>query len=285
MATDMRGRVVFVTGASSGIGRKTAEQLSSMGATVVIGARDSASGEQTRRDMAGANGSPVALVVGDLSSTEAVRGVAGEVQRRFDRLDVLLNNAGVDVGQRRTTDDGFELTFAVNYLAPFLLTTSLLDLLRASAPSRVLTMVSSGHKGGHLEFDDLQHERKFSGQRAYNDSKLALVLFTYELARRLQGSGVTANCVDPGFVRGTNIGQTLPAVYKAVGTLLMPLMITPTKAAGSVTWAASAPELADVTGAYLKRGKQVSSSKDSRDPELARRLWKATEALTAGHVP
>src|SRR5205807_9928997 len=141
------------------------------------------------------------------------------------------NNAGVDVGKRLTTGDGFELTFAVNYLAPFLLTTALLDLLRSSAPSRVLSMVSSAHKGGQIEFDDLQHEKKFSGQRAYNDSKLALVLFTYELARRLQGSGVTANCVDPGFVRGTNIGQTLPASYKAVGTLLMPFMITPSKAA------------------------------------------------------
>jgi NAD(P)-dependent dehydrogenase (short-subunit alcohol dehydrogenase family) len=232
--------------------------------------------------MATTSGSSVELVVGDLSSIEAVRAVAAEIQRRFDRLDLLINNAGVDVGQRTTTEDGFELTFAVNYLAPFLLTTSLLDLLRASAPSRVLTMVSSGHKGGHIEFDDLQHERKFSGQRAYNDSKLALVLFTYELARRLQGSGVTANCVDPGFVRGTNIGQTLPGGYKAVGTLLMPFMITPSKAAASVAWAASAPELEDVTGAYLKRGKQVSSSKDSRDPALGRRLWETTEALLNG---
>jgi NAD(P)-dependent dehydrogenase (short-subunit alcohol dehydrogenase family) len=275
----MRDRVVFVTGATSGIGRNTAEQLAAMGATVVIGARDSESGEQARRDIAATSGSPVELVVGDLSSTDAVRSVAAEVQRRLDRLDVLINNAGVDVGQRRTTADGFELTFAVNYLAPFLLTTSLLDLLGASAPSRVLTMVSSGHKGGHLEFDDLQHEHKFSGQRAYNDSKLALVLFTYELARRVQGSRVTANCVDPGFVRGTNIGQTLPAGYKAVGTLLMPFMITPSKAAASVAWAASAAELEDVSGAYLKRGKQISSSKDSRDPELGRRLWETTEAL------
>src|SRR5439155_17816148 len=133
----------------------------------------------------------VDVVVGDLSSTEQVRKVAAELQSRYDRLDVLLNNAGVDVGKRLTTEDGLELTFAINYLAPFLLTTSLLDLLRSSGPSRVLNMVSSGHKGGHIELDDLQHEHKFSGQRAYNDSKLALVLFTYELARRLDGSGVT----------------------------------------------------------------------------------------------
>jgi len=280
----MRGRVVFVTGATSGIGQETARQLAAMGATVVLGARDNDSGERARAQVTATGGGSVEVIAGDLSLTEDVRRVATEFQNRFDRLDVLINNAGVDVGRRVTTDDGFELTFAVNYLAPFLLTKALLDVLRGSAPARVLNMVSSGHKGGRLELDDLQHERKFSGQRAYNDSKLALVLFTYELARRLDGSGVTANCVDPGFVRGTSIGQTLPAAYKAVGVLLMPFMTTPTKAAAGVAWAASAPELAGVNGAYLKRGKQASSSKDSRDPNLARRLWDATDALIKPHV-
>jgi len=284
MATDMTGRRVFITGCTSGIGKATALQLAAMGADIVVGARDSVSGEKTRREIDGAGPGAADVVVGDLSSTDQVRKVASEVQDRFDRLDVLVNNAGVDVGKRLTTEDGLELTFAVNYLAPFLLTTSLLDLLRRSAPSRVLNMVSSGHKGGHIEFDDLQHERKFSGQRAYNDSKLALVLFTYELSRRVQGSGVTVNGVDPGFVRGTNIGTTLPAAYKAIGVLLMPFMTTPEKAAGGVAWAASAPELAGVTGAYLKGRKQVSSSKDSQDPDLARRLWEASEALVKPHV-
>jgi NAD(P)-dependent dehydrogenase (short-subunit alcohol dehydrogenase family) len=281
---DMSGRRAFVTGATSGIGKETARQLAAMGADILIGARDSVSGEQTRREIEAAGKGSVDVVVGDLSSTEQVRTVAADVRGRYDRLDVLVNNAGVDVGQRLTTDDGFELTFAVNYLAPFLLTNSLLDLLRASAPSRILNMVSSGHKGGHLEFDDLQHEKKFSGQRAYNDSKLALVLFTYELARRVKSSGVTVNAVDPGFVRGTNIGTTLPAAYKAIGVLLMPFMTTPEKAASAVAWAASAPELADVTGAYIKGGKQVSSSKDSGDADLAGRLWEATEALVKPDV-
>jgi NAD(P)-dependent dehydrogenase (short-subunit alcohol dehydrogenase family) len=280
----MGGRVVFVTGATSGIGQETARQLAAMGATVVVGARDSETGERARAQIASTGNGPGEVIVGDLSVREDVRRVATEFRHRFDRLDVLINNAGVDVGNRVTTDDGFELTFAVNYLAPFLLTTSLLDTLRASAPARVLSMVSSGHRGGHLEFDDLQHERTFSGQRAYNDSKLALVLFTYELARRLDGSGVTANCVDPGFVRGTSIGQTLPLAYKAAGVLLMPFMIAPAKAAAGVAWAASAPDLAGVNGVYLKRGKQATSSKDSRDPDLARRLWVATEALVKPQV-
>jgi NAD(P)-dependent dehydrogenase (short-subunit alcohol dehydrogenase family) len=280
----MGGRVVFVTGATSGIGQETARQLAAMGAAVVVGARDSETGERARAQIASTGNEPVEVIVGDLSVRDDVRRVATEFRHRFDRLDVLINNAGVDVGNRVTTDDGFELTFAVNYLAPFLLTTSLLDTLRASAPARVLSMVSSGHRGGHLEFDDLQHERTFSGQRAYNDSKLALVLFTYELARRLDGSGVTANCVDPGFVRGTSIGQTLPLAYKAAGVLLMPFMIAPAKAAAGVAWAASAPDLAGVNGVYLKRGKQATSSKDSRDPDLARRLWVATEALVKPQV-
>jgi NAD(P)-dependent dehydrogenase (short-subunit alcohol dehydrogenase family) len=279
VARDMRNRVVFVTGATSGIGKETARQLAAMGARVVIGAKDRESGERARVDLTSAGSAPIEVVAGDLSVNAGVRRVAAEFQERVDRLDVLIHNAGVDVGQRATTADGFEVTFAVNYLAPFLLTGSLLALLKASVPARVLTMVSSGHRGGHIDFGDLQHERRFSGQRAYNDSKLALVLFTYELAHRLEGSGVTANCVDPGFVRGTNIGRTLPFAYRAIGAILLPFMTTPTKAAAGVSWAATAPELADVTGAYLKRGERASSSKDSRDRDLARRLWDVTEQL------
>ncbi len=275
----MRNRVILVTGATSGIGKETALQLAQMGATMVIGARSQESGEGVRKEITAASNAAVELVIGDLASLEQVRRLAAELQARFDRLDVLINNAGVDVGKRITTKDGFELTFAVNYLAPFLLTTTLLGLLRESAPARVLNMVSSGHHGGRLDFDDLQHERSFSGQRAYNDSKLALVLFTYELARRLKGSGVTANCVDPGFVRSTNIGQTLPFVYKAIGAILLPFMTTPPKAAAGVTWAATAPELAAVSGAYLKRGKRASSTTESRDPDLAQRLWEVSEAF------
>jgi NAD(P)-dependent dehydrogenase (short-subunit alcohol dehydrogenase family) len=189
---ETRERIVFVTGATSGIGKEAARQLAAGGSTVIIGARDRESGERAREGIAAATGSELELVVGDLAAMDGVHRVADELQRRFGRLNVLINNAGVDVGRRHTTEDGFELTFAVNYLAPFVLTTSLLDLLRASAPARVLNMASSGHRGGRLDFDDLQRERGFSGQGAYNDSKLALVLFTYELAR---GSGVAGGLI------------------------------------------------------------------------------------------
>lgn len=221
------------------------------------------------------------LITADLSIPDQVRGLASEVERRFDRLDVLINNAGVDVGRRVATDGGLELTFAVNFVAPLVLTTSLLELLRASAPTRVVNVASGGHRGGRIDFDDLQHERRFTGQRAYNDSKLALVAFTYELARRLPANQVTANCFDPGFVRGTNIRKTLPRGYQVMGLMFTPFMSTVAKAGRGLVQAATDPALASVTGTYLKGGKQVASSQESQDPELARRLWESAEGLMA----
>jgi NAD(P)-dependent dehydrogenase (short-subunit alcohol dehydrogenase family) len=256
-----------------------------MGATVAIAGRDADRGEAALREVRDASGSrDVHLLLADLSVQQGVRQLADEVGRRFDRLDVLVNDAGVDVGRRQTTADGLELTFAVNYLAPFLLTSLLLGQLTRSAPSRVLNVVSSAHHGGEIDFDDLQSERHFS-QKTYNSSKLALVVHTYELARRLQGTGVTANCVDPGFVKGTGIGRTLPALYQVMGVLMTPFMASPTKGAETLVWAATAPELQQVSGAYLKKRKQASSSKRSRDPELATRLWDVTERLVGAAPP
>ena len=205
--------------------------------------------------------------------------VADEVRARFDRLDVLVNNAGIDVGRRQVTADGLELTFAVNYMAPFMLTTALAELLKESAPARILNVVSSGHKAGRLDFDDLQSERRFSGQRAYNSSKLALVLFTYELARRLRGSRVTVNAVDPGFVRGTGIGHTLPLGYQVLGMLLWPVMASVQRGAETAVWAATAPSLTDTTGKYFKRHKEMGTESSTRDADLAKRLWEETERI------
>jgi NAD(P)-dependent dehydrogenase (short-subunit alcohol dehydrogenase family) len=221
----------------------------------------------------------VEILTADLSVPDQVRVLAREFEQHFDRLDVLINNAGVDVGRRVTTEEGLELTFAVNYLVPFVLMTSLLDLLQASAPARVVNVASGGHRGGRIEFEDLQHERHFTGQRAYNDSKLALVAFTNELARRLLADQVTANCFDPGFVRGTNIGTTFPRSYHVMGLLFTPFMSTVAKAARGLVQATTDPVLDSVTGAYLKGGKQIASSKESQDPELARRLWASAETL------
>lgn len=192
---------------------------------------------------------------------------------------MLVNNAGIDVGRRQVTADGLELTFAVNYMAPFMLTTALAELLKESAPARILNVVSSGHKAGRLDFDDLQSERRFSGQRAYNSSKLALVLFTYELARRLRGSRVTVNAVDPGFVRGTGIGHTLPLGYQVLGMLLWPVMASVQRGAETAVWAATAPSLTDTTGKYFKRHKEMGTESSTRDADLAKRLWEETERI------
>jgi NAD(P)-dependent dehydrogenase (short-subunit alcohol dehydrogenase family) len=245
-----------------------------------MGAREASRGEAARRRVTGATGNEdIHITVGDLSSQATVVQIAHEVRSRFDRLDVLINNAGLDVGMRQVTVDGLELTLAVNYMAPFLLTTSLIGHLKASAPARVLNVVSSGYRAGKIDFDDRRSEHRFSGQRAYNNSKLALVLFTYELARRLSGTGVTVNAVDPGFVRGTGIGRTLPPAYQLIGTLLWPFMASVRKGAETTVWAATTPTLTDTTGRYFKRGKELATGPPTHDEELGKRLWAESERL------
>ena len=281
---DLSGKVVLVTGATSGIGEATARALAARGATVAIVGRTEERAQAARERIQATTGAlNLPVVSADLASQQDVRALANQVKDRFGGLDVLINNAGVDVGQRSVTPDGLELTFAVNYLAPFLLTTQLVDLLKASAPSRVINVVSGAHRGGRIDFDDLQSERRF-GQRAYNNSKLELVMFTYELARRLQGSGVTANCVDPGFVR-TGLGSTMSPGYRLVGALMWPFMSDPDRGAKTSIWAASSPELAEVTGAYLKGEHKIETAKKTHDRETAQRLWRASEDLISGSAP
>ena len=280
MQPDMHGKVCVVTGASSGIGRVAALELAERGATVVLVCRNEARGapvleEMARRSAAG----NATLLTADLSSQRQVRQVAAAFLERFDRLDVLINNAGVaGWGTRLVTEDGLETTFAVNHLAPFLLTSLLLDRLTASAPARVITVSSAAHRNGGLDFDDLQGERRYSGFGAYSRSKLANVLFTRELSRRLEGTGVTANCLHPGVV-ATGIFRNLPRWMRVVFS--SPLVLSPERGADTMLYLATAAEVAEVSGRYFVRRKTARSSRASQDAAAARRLWEASEALTA----
>lgn len=272
---------VLITGATSGLGRATALALAASGADVLLAGRDRERGERALADAQAAGAGPgSALLLYDLSSQRQVRELAEELHARLERLDVLVNNAGVDVGRREVTGDGLELTFAVNHLAPFLLTGLAMDLLEAAGAARVITLTSGAHYQGKIDFDDLQGERRFSGQRAYNQSKLANVLFTLELARRLGGREVTVNCVDPGWVKGTNLGRTASVGLQLMALAMAPVMVTPEKGADTVVWAATAPELAGQSGQYFKKRRARDPSKRGRDPELARRLWEKSEELT-----
>ena len=284
-APRMNGRVCLVTGASSGIGQETALALARMGATVVMHGHDpersAAAAEAVRR--ASPQGA-VELVVADLSSQAEVRRLAAEVLQRHGSLHVLVNNAGVLRVRRTLTVDGLELTFALNHLAYFLLTQLLLDRLRESAPARVVNVSSVAHARARLDFDDLQNARRFRGMSVYGQSKLANVLFTYELARRLEGSGVTANSLHPGFV-ATRFGGGNPGVMgRAIwlGTrLARPFALSPARGARSSIYLATSPEVEHVSGRYFVDGEATPSSPASYDEESARRLWEASEQLTA----
>ena len=249
----MQDKVCLVTGANSGIGRVAALGLAERGATVVLVCRNEERGgpvlEEIRRNGRGS----AELLVADLASQRQVRAVAAAFLARFDRLDVLINNAGVaGWGTRLVTEDGLERTFAVNHLAPFLLTALLSDRLKASAPARVVTVSSAAHRNYALHFDDLQGERRYSAFGAYSRSKLANILFTYELARRLEGTGVTANCLHPGVV-ATGIFRNLPRWMRMV--FVRPLALSPEKGADTMLYLAAAPEVAGVSGHYFVRRK------------------------------
>jgi retinol dehydrogenase 14 len=274
----MAGRTVLVTGSTGGIGKATALGLAVMGAHLLITGRDRGRTEDAAREIRAAGGE-VDVFVADLSSQAEVRRLADEVLRRAARIDVLVNNVGGYWNTRHVTVDGFELTFALNHLAPFLLTNLLLDRLKQSAPARVVTVSSNAQAMGRIDFDDLQGERSYSGARAYNQSKLANVLFTYELARRLRGTGVTANAVHPGVVR-TSFGAEDPAGIRRLVMPLAPLfMKNPEQGAATSIHVASAPGLEQVTGRFFANSKPKRSSRRSYDQAAAQRLWQLSADL------
>ena len=280
MDNAMVGRTVLVTGGTGGIGKATALTLVAMGARVAITGRDQARAEVAAREIQAAHhGGEVVAFGADLSSQSEVRRLADEVQRVLPRLDVLVNNVGGYWNSRHVTVDGLEYTFALNHLAPFLLTNLLVDLLSRSAPARVVTVASNAQAQGHIDFDDLQSERSYSGARAYNQSKLANVLFSYELARRLGTRGVTANVLHPGVVNTSFGGADPAAVQRWLVPFLRPFMKSPSDGAATSVYLASAPEIEGVTGRFFAERKPRKSSPRSYDQATATRLWRVSAEL------
>lgn len=275
----MAGRMVLVTGATSGIGRATALGLATMGAHIAITGRDRRRTDDAAREIRAAGAGGVDVFVVDLSSQAQVRRLAREVLDGLPRIDVLVNNVGGYWSTRHVTADGLERTFALNHLAPFLLTNLLLAQLERNAPARVVTVASNAHATGRIDFDDLQGERSYSGGRAYGQSKLANVLFTYHLARRLRGSAVTANALHPGLVR-TSFGAEDPArIQRLLVPLLRPVMKSPAQGAATSIHLASVPELEQVSGRYFANRRPTRSSTRSYDQAVAARLWDVSAEL------
>jgi NAD(P)-dependent dehydrogenase (short-subunit alcohol dehydrogenase family) len=277
----MTGRTVVVTGATSGIGKATALGLAAMGAHVAITGRDRGRTEAAAGEIQSSGGGQVDAFVADMSSQAEVRQLATELLRDVPRINVLVNNVGGYWDTRHVTADGLEHTFAVNHLAPFLMTNLLLDRLKKSGPARVVTVASNAQSMGNIDFDDLQDERSYSGARAYNQSKLANVMFTYELARRLRGSTVTANALHPGLV-STSFGADDPAVIqRLIVPFIRPFMKTPAKGAATSIYLASAGDLDQVSGFFFSKSKPTKSSTLSYNRAVAKRLWNVSADLVA----
>ncbi len=273
----MQGKVCIVTGSNTGIGKETARGLAQRGATVILACRDVAKAGAARDDIAATTGrNDVEVEALDLGSAASIRAFAARFKAKHARLDILVNNAGVWLTSRAVTAEGFESTFGVNHLGTFLLTQELLPLLKSSAPSRVVVLSSTLHYQGKMAWDDLQCERRsFSGPRAYNQSKLANVLFTKALARRLEGTGVTVNAVHPGVV-ATELSRNYPKLLVKIFNLFL---LTPEKGAACSLHVATAPELSKVTGEYFEKSKIKLAAKAALDEAAQERLWKLSETL------
>jgi retinol dehydrogenase 14 len=277
----MQDKTVLVTGGTGGIGRATAQGLLQLGAQVGIVGRDSTRAESAAEAIRAAVGADqVDVFIADMSSQAEVRRLAEAVVAAYPRLDVLVNNVGGYWAHRHVTVDGLEHTFAVNHLAPFLLTNVLLPRLTAGSPSRIVTVSSGAQAMGRIDFDDLQSTRRYDGQRAYNQSKLANVLFTYELARRTKGTGVTANVLHPGLV-ATDFGREDPRRWMRITLpLIRPFMKPPEQGAATPIYLASSPDIEGVTGRYFVGSRPRRSAPRSYDEQVARRLWDVSARLT-----
>ncbi|QUD87391.1 SDR family NAD(P)-dependent oxidoreductase [Phenylobacterium montanum] len=274
----MNGKVVVITGGTSGIGQVAAEALAAQGARVVLVARDKARGEATLKRLK--PGQAHSLYIADLASIGATRALAAQIAAAEPRIDVLINNAGALFNSRRLSPDGLELTFALNHMAYFVLTEGLLDRLKATPGARVVSTASRAHQGSRLDFEDLQAAKSYSGFEVYGRSKLANILFTRELARRLAGSGVVANCLHPGFV-ATRFGDQSGGMLQRLMPLAKLMAVTPKAGADTIIHLASSPEVESQTGLYFYKRMPVAPSAEAQDDAAAARLWAESERLAA----
>lgn len=280
----MRGRTAIVTGANSGIGFETVRGLAQQGATVVLACRRLEAAQfaagRIASDIPGADLHVMPL---DLARFADVRRFARKVQARFPRIHVLVNNAGIHTSRRGLTDDGHERTWQTNHLGHFLLTLLLIERLKASAPARIVNVASEAQRGGRLDFDDLEGQGRWGGVRAYTQSKLANIVFTKELARRLEGTGVTANAVHPGVV-ATNWARHGGGLLQLAVLLGRPFMLSARKGADTVIWLASSRDVESVTGRYFERRREIAPQRIADDPVTGRRLWDVSMEAVAGHL-
>jgi NAD(P)-dependent dehydrogenase (short-subunit alcohol dehydrogenase family) len=275
----MQSQVCVVTGATSGIGKAAAAALARQGAEIIVVGRDPGRAEATAAAIQADGAPPPKVEIADLARLDQVRALAGRLNQTLDRIDVLINNAGLVLNERQVTPDGYEHVFAVNHLAPFLLTNLLRPKLTASAPARVITVSSDAHTAARLDLDDPNLEHGWSSWRSYSNSKLANILFTRELARRLDGTGVTANCLHPGVVR-TGFGRDARPLMRVGITIAKPFMLSPERGADTIVYLASSPDVAAKTGGYYVKRQLREPSAAARDDGLARRLWEISERLT-----
>ncbi len=278
---NMNGKICVVTGANSGIGKETALGLAQMDAHVVMVCRNAEKGKAALEDVRRESGnSQVDLLIADMSSQASVRALAKQIIAKYPRLDVLINNAGGAARERKLSADGIEMTLAANHLGPALLTLLVLDLLRASAPSRIINVSSEAQRRARPDMNDLQFERrKFNTFAAYGQSKLLMNAFTFELARRLEGTGVTANCLHPGVV-ATNIwGADPPFIFKMIIAVVKPFMLSSKQGAEASLYLATSPDVAQTSGQYFVKSKPAQSSPLSRDPRIAAEIWGWTETM------
>jgi len=280
----MRGKTCLITGATQGVGFATAKALATKGARVVLVGRDETrTARAVTRIKEETGNSKVSYLIADLSSFDAVRELARTFKNAHSTLDVLINNAGGMSRRRKVTSDNFELSWKVNHLAYFLLTAELLPLLKASSPARIINVASTAHYRGQIDFDDLQGEKHYAMWKAYQQSKLANVMFTYALARRLEGTGVTANCLHPGLVASGFVANIGP-LEKLFAPLIKLVMISPEEGAKTSIYLASALGVASINGKYFDKGQPMRSSDASYNEDVQERLWALSAEQTGVDV-